>query len=44
VHHGHKVHLTSKKPQTRDIPAITPRPRPSQPPGRAPAHRRPQDG
>ncbi|HEY7012299.1 MAG TPA: glycosyl hydrolase family 65 protein, partial [Streptosporangiaceae bacterium] len=41
VHHGHKVHLTSKKAQTREIPAITPRPRPSQPPGRAPVPRRP---
>ncbi len=43
VHHGHKVHLTSEKPQTREITAIPARPRPSQPPGRTPAHRRPQD-
>jgi alpha,alpha-trehalose phosphorylase len=41
VHHGEKAHLTSKKPQTRPIPAIPARPRPSQPPGRAPAPRRP---
>jgi alpha,alpha-trehalose phosphorylase len=43
VHHGEKLHLTSEKPQTRKIPAIPDRPRPSQPPGRAPAPRRPLD-
>ena len=39
-HHGVAVHLPDAKPQVRPIPAADVRPRPSQPPGRAPAHRR----
>ncbi len=40
MHYGEKVSLQAEKPQTRRITAIPPRPRPSQPPGRAPARRR----
>jgi alpha,alpha-trehalose phosphorylase len=43
MHHGEKVTLSAGKPQTRPIQPVPPRPRPSQPPGRAPAHRRPTD-
>jgi alpha,alpha-trehalose phosphorylase len=39
-HHGVEVHLSAGKPQVRPVPAPVGRPRPSQPPGRAPAHRR----
>jgi alpha,alpha-trehalose phosphorylase len=41
VHHGQPVRLSAAKPQTRPIPAASPRPRPSQPPGREPVHRGP---
>jgi len=41
VHHGRPVSLSAGKPQARPIPAAPPRTRPSQPPGRAPAHRKP---
>jgi alpha,alpha-trehalose phosphorylase len=39
-HHGEAVQLAEGKPQARPVPAIPVRPRPSQPAGRAPAHRR----
>ena len=42
-HHGKKVSLSAGKPQVRTIKAIPPRPRPSQPPGRQPVHRRPNE-
>jgi len=41
VHHGQPVRLLAGKPQARPIPAVPPRPRPSQPPGREPVRRRP---
>jgi hypothetical protein len=41
LHHGQPVNVSAGKPQTRPIPAAPSRPRPSQPPGREPAHRRP---
>jgi len=40
LHHGVPVPLTGTKPQVRPVPAIAARPRPGQPPGREPAHRR----
>jgi alpha,alpha-trehalose phosphorylase len=40
AHHGAKLKLTAGRPEDRQIPAVTARPRPSQPVGRAPAHRR----
>jgi alpha,alpha-trehalose phosphorylase len=40
MHDGEKVSLQAGKPQTRKLHPIPPRPRPSQPPGRAPARRR----
>ena len=40
-HHGQPVSLSAAKPQTRPIPLVSPRPRPSQPPGREPAYRPP---
>jgi alpha,alpha-trehalose phosphorylase len=39
-HHGKKLRLTAGQPEDRPIPAAPARPRPSQPAGRAPAHRR----
>jgi alpha,alpha-trehalose phosphorylase len=42
VHYGEKVSLSPGKPQTRPIKAAPDLPRPSQPPGREPVHRRPQ--
>jgi alpha,alpha-trehalose phosphorylase len=39
-HHGETVQLEEGKPQARPVPAVPVRPRPSQPQGRAPAHRR----
>jgi alpha,alpha-trehalose phosphorylase len=39
-HHGKQVHLSAGKPQVCHIPVAPQRPRPSQPPGRAPAHLR----
>ena len=41
LHHGEPVTLPAGKPQARPIPAAPPLPRPSQPPGREPVHRRP---
>jgi alpha,alpha-trehalose phosphorylase len=40
-HYDEMVSLTPGKPQTRPLRPVQPRPRPSQPPGREPAHRRP---
>jgi alpha,alpha-trehalose phosphorylase len=40
VHHGEKLKLTAGQPKDRAIPALTARPRASQPYGRAPAKRR----
>jgi alpha,alpha-trehalose phosphorylase len=42
LHHGEKVSLSPGKAQTRPIKAAPDLPRPSQPPGREPVHRRPQ--
>jgi alpha,alpha-trehalose phosphorylase len=39
VHHGEKLTVSTGTPQTRPIPSAPSRPRPSQPPGREPAHR-----
>ena len=44
LHHGEKVSLSAGKPQARPIEPVPARPRPTQPPGRAPAHRRPVPG
>ncbi len=41
MHYGQKFHLTPEKPQTHPVHAVPAGPRPSQPYGRAPAHRRP---
>jgi alpha,alpha-trehalose phosphorylase len=41
LHHGQPVRLSAGKPQARPIPATSSRTRPSQPPGREPAHRQP---
>jgi len=41
VHYDEKVHLAHGKPQTRPLRPVPSGPRPTQPPGRAPAHRRP---
>ena len=41
AHHGTRLTLHPGEPETRPIPALTPRPAPSQPRGRAPAHRSP---
>jgi alpha,alpha-trehalose phosphorylase len=43
IHHGVPLTLSAGQPQRRPIPAMTPRPRASQPPGRAPASRRASD-
>jgi len=43
MHHGEKVSLSAGKPQTRPIAPVPERPRPSQPPGREPVHRRPHE-
>jgi alpha,alpha-trehalose phosphorylase len=40
LHHGQEVHLSAGKPQVHRVPAAPSRPRPAQPPGRAPVHRR----
>jgi alpha,alpha-trehalose phosphorylase len=40
MHYGEKLSLAARKPQTRPLEAVPPRPRPSQPAGRAPARRR----
>jgi hypothetical protein len=39
MHHGAQLHLKPDKPEVRPIPAAPARPRPTQPPGREPAHR-----
>jgi alpha,alpha-trehalose phosphorylase len=39
VHHGKRVKLAAEKAQECPVPAISPRPRPSQPPGREPIRR-----
>jgi alpha,alpha-trehalose phosphorylase len=39
IHHGQELHLLPDKAQHRPIPPTPARPRPSQPPGREPAHR-----
>ena len=41
LHHGATVRLSAGKPQHRRLPVTPTRPRPSQPPGREPVHRRP---
>ena len=43
AHHGAAVKLSAGKPEERPIPAAPSRPRPSQPPGRAPERRRTKD-
>ena len=43
-HHGEELHLLPGKALSRPIPAALSRPRPSQPPGRAPAHRLGSEG
>jgi alpha,alpha-trehalose phosphorylase len=40
MHYGEKISLAAKKPETRPLAAVPPRPRPSQPAGREPARRR----
>jgi alpha,alpha-trehalose phosphorylase len=40
LHHGEALSLAVGEPQERPVPAIRPRSRPSQPRGRAPAHRK----
>ena len=39
IHYGQELNLLPDKTQTHSIPPLPPRPRPSQPPGREPAHR-----
>ena len=39
VHHGKMLKLAAGKAQELPVPAISPRPRPSQPPGREPIRR-----
>ena len=39
-HHGEELRLSAGQPQKRPIPVLKHRPRPSQPPGRAPIHRK----
>jgi alpha,alpha-trehalose phosphorylase len=39
-HHGQQLTLSAGKREERPIPPVAKRPRPSQPPGRAPAHRK----
>ena len=41
LHHGEPTFLSEGKPVARPIPAVPPRPRPDQPPGRAPLRRWP---
>ncbi len=43
MHHGSALTLTTDRPLTRDIPAAPPRPRPTQPVGRAPVWRQPRN-
>jgi alpha,alpha-trehalose phosphorylase len=40
LHHGREVNLSAGKPQVHPVPTAPSRPRPSQPPGREPVHRR----
>jgi alpha,alpha-trehalose phosphorylase len=44
THHGTPVSVAPGQPETRDLPDLPDRPRPSQPPGRAPVHRGPGAG
>jgi len=44
LHYDEKVQLSADKPETRPIQAVRAGPRPGQPPGRAPARRRPAEG
>jgi alpha,alpha-trehalose phosphorylase len=44
THHGDAITVTTGKTQERPIPAIVPRARPPQPPGREPIRRRPTSG
>ena len=44
AHHGQPVTLSAGKPQAHPIPSLSQRPRPTQPPGREPARRRPSGG
>ena len=41
LHHGQGVSISAAEPRTLPIPAAPSRPRPTQPPGREPVHRRP---
>jgi alpha,alpha-trehalose phosphorylase len=43
MHYGQKVSLSAEKPQVRAVQKAPVRPRPSQPPGREPARRRPSE-
>jgi alpha,alpha-trehalose phosphorylase len=43
LHHGEKVTVSAGKPQVRPIKPVPERPRPAQPPGREPVHRRPHE-
>jgi alpha,alpha-trehalose phosphorylase len=40
LHNGEELQLTEGESQERPLPPVRPRPRPSQPPGRAPIHRK----
>jgi alpha,alpha-trehalose phosphorylase len=40
LHHGEQLELAAGTPQARPVPAIASRPRPGQPAGRVPIHRR----
>ena len=42
VHHGEKLSMSRDQPVSRPIPDLPRRPAPKQPPGRAPARRRPE--
>jgi len=42
VHHGQRLTVSAQRPATRQVPPITPRERPRQPPGREPTRRRPR--
>ena len=43
-HHGEPVELSSESPVALDVPPVVPRPAPKQPPGRAPARRKRDEG
>ena len=40
-HHGETIKVTTDEPVSRPLPEVVPRGNPTQPPGRAPARRRP---